>query len=254
MPAVLDQAAGLRELAARGRPSPVVACTRCHGDTGARTVWESLGIALGSSGRRTLLLPVAYDSFWRGGAEAPAGAPEPVKGLYDFSRLNSPLRPAGGELQEVFSGTHRLAAGMDLVLAECGYGSSSRALPLLELAPAVLLVFTCGSTSVLSSYELIKRVTGGRRAAGGKAPLWLLLANKAPSAAEGREALARLSETAAGFLGASCAALGALPYDPKVMEARQAGLPVPVMFPRSRFAEGAAAAAGRLMEEICRIR
>ena len=255
MNTVMDQAAALRKLAAARRPVPAAACTRCHGDTGARTVWENICIALGSAGKKTLLMPLAYDSFWTGGEQAGSRTPSVMKGLYAFSRLDSPFKASSPEeLGEVFSGLHPLERGMDLVLAECGYGSSSRARHLLEAAPAIFLVFTCDTPSILTAYELLKRVTIARRKAKTPTPLWLPLANKAPSLQAGAETLERFSDAARRFLGVRPVQLGALPLDPKVEEARRAGLPASVMFPHCPFARETALAAGVLMEELCRIR
>lgn len=255
MPAVLDQAATLRALAAGRRPAAAAACTRCHGDTGARTVWENLGILLGNSGRKALLLPMAYGSFWKQEAPEENGGPAAIEDHYGLARLEAPLpvAPGGPRLKELLEGRHGLARGMDVLLLECGYGSSSRARGILSLAPAVLLVMTCDTHSILSSYELVKRVTGARRLAGLPPQRWLLLANKAPSLDAGRGILERFAAASQSFLGVKPVTLGALPADPKVTEARSAGIPVSVIFPGCPFSKCLGKAAAGFMEGLCRI-
>jgi len=255
MPAVLDQAATLRAMAAGRRPAAAAACTRCHGDTGARTVWENLGIALAGAGRKALLLPMAYGSFWKQDAPEEKDEPAVIEDHYGMYRLEAPLPVAPGDprLRELFAGRHGLARGMDVLLLECGYGSSSRAKGILALAPAMLLVQTCDTHSILSSYELVKRVAKARREAGLPPQRLLLLANKAASPAAGREVLERFSAASERFLGLKPVLLGALPADPKVAEARAAGIPVSVIFPGCAFSRCLTEAAGRLMEGLCRI-
>lgn len=255
MPAIMDQAATLRAMAAGRRPAAAAACTRCHGDTGARTIWENLGIMLGNSGRKALLLPMAYGSFWKQEAPEESGEAAVIEDHYGMSRLEAPLpvAPGGPRLRELFEGRHGLARGMDVLLLECGYGSSSRARGILSLAPAVLLVMTCDTHSILASYELVKRVTKARRQAGLPPQRWLLLANKAPSMEAGRGILERFSAASHGFLGIRPVTLGALPADPKVTEARAAGIPVSVIFPGCPFSKSLGLAADRFMEGLCRI-
>jgi len=256
MPATLDQAATLRAMAAGRRPAAAAACTRCHGDTGARTVWENLGIALAASGHRTLLLPLAYGSFWRREAAAEEAEAPGIGDHYGLFRAEAPVPAAAGGrgLADLLSGRHALAGGMEVLLLECGYGSSSRARDILPLAPTMLLVFTCDAHSVLASYELVKRVARARLEAGLPEQRLLLLANKAPSPEAGREALKRFCGAAGNFLGLRPAPIGALPFDARVGEARAAGLPVSVLFPDCGFSKSAAAAAENLMEELCRTR
>lgn len=244
-----DQVAALRRMTSARRRAGAVACTRSHGGTGARTAWENIGINLCGGGRTAMLLPLAYGSFWNA---APAASPEPevLRGHGALLRLDSPYRPAPDELEPLMTGRHPLAAGADYVLLECGYGSSGRAAGLLGAANAVLLAFTCDSSSVLATYDLMKRCCAARRAAGLPDQAWLLLATMCPSALAGEQALSKFSAAASRFLGLKAVEAGALPLDPRVKEAAAAGMPACVLFPSSPYALAAAAAAGNIARHI----
>lgn len=131
----------------------------------------------------------------------------------------------------------------DFVLLDVGAGISGTALAFGAMTLARLMVITPEPTSLTDSYALIK-VLASRYGIKDH----LVLVNQVASAKEEEASFKRLQAASAHFLGISPTLLGAVRYDPKLLEAVRQQAPLVKAFPSTRAAADIAIIADKLIK------
>jgi len=133
---------------------------------------------------------------------------------------------------------------VDVMLIDTGAGVGRNVVQFVLAAGEALLVTTPEPTAIVDAYALMKVL------AGYQLPVAInLVINCVRNRPEGDTTVRKLAAVAEQFLGRRVHALGALPYDPSVLEAVRAQVPFVQSRPRSPISQ----AIQRIGEQLCMI-
>lgn len=133
---------------------------------------------------------------------------------------------------------------VDILLIDTGAGVGRNVVQFVLAAGEALLITTPEPTAIVDAYALMKVL------AGYQLPIAInLVINCVRNRPEGDATVRKLAAVAEQFLGRRVRALGALPYDPSVLEAVRAQVPFVQSRPRSPVSQ----AIQRIGEQLCAI-
>ncbi|MDF1554939.1 MAG: MinD/ParA family protein [Deferrisomatales bacterium] len=271
-----DQAAKLRELAARAKTPPaaapatgdggrVIAVTSGKGGVGKSSVVANLGAELARRGHRVTAIDADFglanlDILFNLNPRHNLG--HLLQGQVDAAQVVAEVTAVPGlQLIPGASGMEALAdldsagrerllaalapitADREFVLIDTAAGIGRNVVDLCLAAGEVLLVTNPEPTSLTDAYGLLKILR--QRDPGVRARL---LVNSAQDAAEGRGVHAKLAEVVQRFLGGGLESLGVIPRDPCVSRSTTRQSPFVVAYPRAPASRAVAAVADALLE------
>ena len=243
----MDQAGRLRELVSRRLPEQarVITIASGKGGVGKTSIAVNLGLTLARQGRRTLIfdadLGLANVDILLG--LVPRYSLQQVisgqrrleevilRGPCDL--LLVPGASGARELADLDLQTRdrlleelaALAAGLDIILVDCGAGISRTVFSFAAAAGEVLVVTTPEPPAITDAYGLIKGLHRFQ-------VQMHLLVNQAANRVEGQQAAARLQGACRRFLQLELPLLGIIPEDAHVGQAVRAQQPLCIVYPR----------------------
>jgi flagellar biosynthesis protein FlhG len=274
---VRDQAAKLRELAARAKAPPaatpgvaadrgrVIAVTSGKGGVGKSSLVANLGAELAGRGHRVTAIDADFglanlDILFnlnpqhnlshllqgQAGAEQVVVDVAAVPGLQlvpGASGMEALADLDAAERERLLAALAPITAHREFVLIDTAAGIGRNVLDLCLAAGEVLLVTNPEPTSLTDAYGLLKILRQRDPSVRVR-----LLVNSTRDAAEGRGVYAKLEEVVQRFLDCGLESLGAIPRDPCVSRATARQAPFVVAYPRAAASRAVAAVADVLLE------
>lgn len=247
----VDQAAGLRRMAALSRPVKVIAVASGKGGVGKTSISINLAVSMAQQGRKVMLLDadlglanvdvllglnvrrnlshviagdVSLDDVI---VDGPAGL-RIVPSASGAKRMLNLTTAEQGGLIRAFS---ELQDDVDVMIVDIAAGLSDSVVTFSRAAHEVVVVVCDDPASLTDAYALIKvlnRYHGVDR--------FHVLTNMTGSAHEGRQLFNKLARVAQRFLDVTLGYMGAIPYDDYLRKSVQRQVAVVEAYPRSRSA------------------
>ncbi|MEZ5542611.1 MAG: MinD/ParA family protein [Pseudomonadota bacterium] len=247
----VDQAAGLRRMAALSRPVKVIAVASGKGGVGKTSISINLAVSMAQQGRKVMLLDadlglanvdvllglnvrrnlshviagdVSLDDVI---VDGPAGL-RIVPSASGAKRMLNLTTAEQGGLIRAFS---ELQDDVDVMIVDIAAGLSDSVVTFSRAAHEVVVVVCDDPASLTDAYALIKvlnRYHGVDR--------FHVLTNMTGSAHEGRQLFDKLARVAQRFLDVTLGYMGAIPYDDYLRKSVQRQVAVVEAYPRSRSA------------------
>ena len=268
-----DQASALRQIVhnikqQRERPpesgARVVTVTSGKGGVGKTNFAVNFAIALSKKGLRVLIVDAdfglsnvdvvmgvtpVHDLSWvvsRKGdiKDVIADGPNGVRiisggsGVFDLLNLNAQ------QLSDVMEKLMLLEDVADVIIFDTGAGISKNIMKLIEASHEVIIITTPEPPAIMDAYALIKSIVSGKTGADGRIRL---VVNKAESAAEGEEALAKFAGVVRLYLKIELEPLGYVLDDQAASKAVKLQRPVLISSPKSRAARDFEAVSRKFM-------
>lgn len=256
----LDQAAGLRRMAALPRPVKVIAVASGKGGVGKTSVSINLAVTMAQQGKKVMLLDADLglanvdvllginarrnlSHVISGEAslediivEGPAGV-RIVPSASGTKHMLSLSTTEQGGLIRAFS---ELRDEVDVMVVDIAAGLTENVITFTRAAHEVVVVVCDDPASLTDAYALIKvlnRYHGVDR--------FHVLTNMTGNAHEGRQLFEKLARVSQRFLDVTLGYMGAIPYDDYLRKSVQRQLAVVEAYPRSRSALAFRKMAGR---------